>query len=241
MFLNQRFPIKVPGSLGFETRFSGFKMRLSKVCMLLDVFFKKEPSFMKAYKCNCSKEHYPANFTTTYQLKLLNVCTAVSILRCSYHADDWWCDCISVLRSEIPSGMCAKLRIVAASNNRDHASQSLLLLLARATLIYFCSLRTSHSWWIIQSTQHHRRGCNKRIVLFECLWRTYVEMRLLFDATEREDFWCSAMHITCLFQCPFQQHIFANLDFHRYFIWKKYRSRLNTRASCTWFWVNLDN
>jgi len=61
------------------------------------------------------------------------------------------------LRSEIPSGMCAKLRTVAASNNRDHArnlssctlvvtfnrsqvnigrattSQSLLLLLARAT------------------------------------------------------------------------------------------------------------
>jgi len=64
-----------------------------------------------------------------------------------------------VLRSEIPSGMCAKLRTVAASNNRDHArnlsfrtlvvafnrshvnicrattSQSLLLLLARATHI----------------------------------------------------------------------------------------------------------
>jgi len=62
-----------------------------------------------------------------------------------------------LLRSEIPSGICAKLRTVAASNNRDHArklssrtlvikfnrshvnigraftSQSLLLLLARAT------------------------------------------------------------------------------------------------------------
>jgi len=64
-----------------------------------------------------------------------------------------------LLRSEISSGMCAKLRTVAASNNRDHArnislrtlvvtfnrshvnigrattSQSLLLLLARATYI----------------------------------------------------------------------------------------------------------
>ena len=64
---------------------------------------------------------------------------------------------VVLLRSEIPSGMCAKLRTVAASNNRDHArnlssrtlvikfnrshvnigrattSQSLLLLLARAT------------------------------------------------------------------------------------------------------------
>jgi len=38
-----------------------------------------------------------------------------------------------VLRSEIPSGMCSKLRTIAASNNRDHAPQSLLLLLARAT------------------------------------------------------------------------------------------------------------
>ena len=28
---------------------------------------------------------------------------------------------VVVLRSEIPSGMCAKLRTVAASNNRDHA------------------------------------------------------------------------------------------------------------------------
>jgi len=34
-----------------------------------------------------------------------------------------------------PSGMCAKLRTVVASNNRDHVPQSLLLLLARATYI----------------------------------------------------------------------------------------------------------
>ena len=31
-----------------------------------------------------------------------------------------------------PSGMCAKLRTVVTSNNSDRASQSLLLLLARA-------------------------------------------------------------------------------------------------------------
>jgi len=86
--------------------------------------------------------------------------------------------------------MCAKLRTVAASNNRDHPTRSLssspfastincspgsqallevthqdhsigitLLLLVRATYIYFCSSRTSRSWWIPQSTQHNRRGC----------------------------------------------------------------------------------
>jgi len=54
----------------------------------------------------------------------------------------------------------ANLRTAAASNNRDHASLSLLLLLARATHIHFCSSRASRSWWITQSTQHHRRGCN---------------------------------------------------------------------------------
>jgi len=35
-----------------------------------------------------------------------------------------------LLRSEIPSGMCAKLRTVAASNNRDHARD----------LSYYCLL-----------------------------------------------------------------------------------------------------
>jgi len=34
---------------------------------------------------------------------------------------------LEVLRSEIPSGMCAKIRTAAASNNRDHASQSLTI------------------------------------------------------------------------------------------------------------------
>jgi len=33
--------------------------------------------------------------------------------------------CCLVMRSEIPSGKCAKLRTLTASNNRDHALQSL--------------------------------------------------------------------------------------------------------------------
>ena len=100
-------------------------------------------------------------------------------------------DSLIVLRSEISSGTCAKLRPVAASNNRDHPTRSIssspfastincspgsqalfevthqdhsigitLLLLVRTTYMYFCSSRTSRSWWITQSTQHHRRGCN---------------------------------------------------------------------------------
>ena len=45
-----------------------------------------------------------------------------------------------------------------------------LLLLVRATYIYFCSSRTSRSWWITQSTQHHRRGCNSRLLLMLKKW-----------------------------------------------------------------------
>jgi len=91
----------------------------------------------------------------------------------------------------IPSGMSAKLRNVAASNNRDHLTRSLsssplasiincspgsqallevthqdysivitLLLLVHATYMYFCSSHTSRSWWVAQSTQHHRKRYN---------------------------------------------------------------------------------
>jgi len=97
------------------------------------------------------------------------------------------CAALGLLRSEILSGMCAKLRTVAASNNRDHArnlslrmlvaafyrshvnigrattSQSLLLFLLALHIWWCCSSRTSRSWWITQSTQHHWRGCNRVI------------------------------------------------------------------------------
>jgi len=46
--------------------------------------------------------------------------------------------------------MCAKLRTVAASNNRDHASQSLLLLLARAT--YIMVLFFTHILFVVSHT-----------------------------------------------------------------------------------------
>jgi len=64
-----------------------------------------------------------------------------------------------LLRSEIQSDMCAKLRTVAACNNRDYPTRSLYYCLI-APHTYFCSSRTSHLWWITQSTQHHWRGCN---------------------------------------------------------------------------------
>jgi len=66
-----------------------------------------------------------------------------------------------LLRSEIPSGTCAKLRTVAASNNRVHMPWSLYYcLFALHIYVWCCSSRTSRSWWITHLTQHQRRGCN---------------------------------------------------------------------------------
>jgi len=68
------------------------------------------------------------------------------------------------LRSEIPSGMCAELRTVAASNNRDHPTRSLFYCLFAPHTQWCYSSRTSRSWWITQSMQHHRRGCNTSFI-----------------------------------------------------------------------------
>jgi len=46
--------------------------------------------------------------------------------------------------------MCAKLGTVAASNNRDHAPQSLFLLLARAT--YIMVLFFTHILFVVNHT-----------------------------------------------------------------------------------------
>ena len=51
-----------------------------------------------------------------------------------------------LLRSESLSGICAKLHTVPASNNRDHAPQSLYYCLFVAHTYGCCSSRTSHSW-----------------------------------------------------------------------------------------------
>ena len=78
---------------------------------------------------------------------------------------------MTVLRSEISSGICAKLRTVATRNNRvqftchDHS----IIACSRHIYVWCCSTRTSHSWWITQSTQHHRRGCNSSKILLIAL------------------------------------------------------------------------
>jgi len=67
---------------------------------------------------------------------------------------------IVLLRSKSPSGKCAKLQTVAASNNRDHMLQSLYYCLFVPHTYGCYSSHTSHSWWITHSMQPQRRGCN---------------------------------------------------------------------------------
>jgi len=66
---------------------------------------------------------------------------------------------LPLLQSESLSGICAKLHTMAASNDRDHASQSLLLLLApRICIVVLCAHSVhgeSHN-----QTQWHRRSYN---------------------------------------------------------------------------------
>jgi len=58
---------------------------------------------------------------------------------------------------ESPSSNCAELRTVAASNNRDHAPQSLYYCLF-VPHMWCCSSSTSNWWLITHSTQRQPRG-----------------------------------------------------------------------------------
>ena len=63
-----------------------------------------------------------------------------------------------LLRSEIPSGMCAKLRTVAASNNRDHPTRSLYYSLF-APRIYIFVLR-AHP---VRGESHNQRNATGEV------------------------------------------------------------------------------
>ena len=64
---------------------------------------------------------------------------------------------------------------------RDHS----IIAWSRHIYVSCCSSRTSLSWWITQSTQHHRRGCNSR------LWFFFSSDPILFcrDEHGRDEHW----------------------------------------------------
>jgi len=72
-----------------------------------------------------------------------------------------------MLRSEIPSGKCAKLHTVAASNNRVHPTRPSC---SRHVYIGVVFARIPFVvWWTAHSAQRQRRGCNSGVqVKFSC-------------------------------------------------------------------------
>ena len=60
---------------------------------------------------------------------------------------------VGLLRSESPSGKCAKLHSVAASNNRDHTPCPLYYCLFAPHIYGWYPYPTSCSWWIAHSTK----------------------------------------------------------------------------------------
>ena len=127
-------------------------------CPHMMVLFFTHIPFVVNYTINAtppeSLQKHPLLFTTNHTGRTFFVWRLNSV-RHSHPGHS-----IILLRSEIPSGMCAKLHTVAASNNRYHA-RNLSYYCLLALHIWWCySSRTSCSWWIIQSTQHHRRVCN---------------------------------------------------------------------------------
>jgi len=66
-------------------------------------------------------------------------------------ASPWKQTCQVVLRSQSQSGMCAKLRTVAASNDRDHPTRSLFYCLFVPRIYRCCSSRTFRSLWTVHS------------------------------------------------------------------------------------------
>jgi len=80
-----------------------------------EIVLRVQRAFVREYHENAPALHYNlGNCTKSSKRKI--VCVGPKYLE--------------VLLSEIPSGMCAKLRTVAASNNRDHARN----------LSYYCLL-----------------------------------------------------------------------------------------------------
>jgi len=72
-----------------------------------------------------------------------------------------------------PSGMCAKLRTVVASNNRDHAPRSLYYCLF-APRIYIEFLRAHPVRGESHSTPRHRRCCNSMRGVSHKLFSNYL-------------------------------------------------------------------
>jgi len=87
------------------------------------------------------------------------------------------------LRSEIPSGMCAKFRTVAASNNRDHPTRSL----------HYCLIAPHTNMFVLRAHPVRGESYNQRNITGEVatvciIWRSSSWKKA---ALERRQQWMS--------------------------------------------------
>ena len=96
-----------------------------------------------------------------------------------------------LLWSESPSSKCAKLHIVAASNNRDNIPWSLYYCMFTPHIYGCYSSCTSCSWWITHSMQRQLRGCNMsnwNCLLIQKLYHYLNQGHTLNDINEGRTF-----------------------------------------------------
>ena len=102
-----------------------------------------------------------------------------------------------LLQSETRAASAQSFALWQQATQREHASQSLLLLLVCVTHVYCCSSCTSRSWWITHSTQRRWRGCNNIHSFFQ---RTAPIARSLCESCTWHDL-LHPVHSTTLLTC----------------------------------------
>jgi len=119
--------------------------------------------------------------------------------------------CLIVLRSEIPSGMCAKLHTVAVSKNRDHPMRSLYYCLF-APHIYGAVLQ-AHS---VRGEPRIQRNVSEEVAAVggSCLFNIYFYLfhcsSLLVCSTKSILILVALLVLTLL--SIHQEHAFLNFD-----------------------------
>ena len=102
-----------------------------------------------------------------------------------------------LLRSEIPSGICAKLRTAYAQSFAFTCHDHSIIACSLHIYVWCCSSRTSRPWRTTQSTQHHRRGCNIGIIQFSnfFLLISHIHSWISMSVLDSEVFrWRGEMH-----------------------------------------------
>jgi len=155
------------------------------------------------------------------------------------------------MRSEIPSGMCAKLRTVAASNNRDHASQSHFAYASHhvqsftryygqsfhvaISLIIACSLHAyiflffTHISFVVNNTINTTPP--ERLQLYMSWWRWMVSDSNKFVLVRNEGIGSVGKHLVLRTASTYQLLVKAPSWLHWDWLWKWWGCTATMRCS----------